>query len=180
VIPLLALAMTACGGDGSGEQGLRFTRADGSEIEFPLAVVAWCGPWNDLIPTRALHVGALGGPPRRVSDWRLWAVPGDVRSGKRVRFPVRFVWNRPEGAELFAADLEDTPGGADVRGGTNEASTEQEDAGGWLEFDAVGCEPGDEVSLTIDAVLGSEFGDDEPIAAKGSFRIRVGKPPPGF
>jgi len=119
VIPVLALALAACGGEGSAEQALRFTRADG-------------------------------------------------------------FWNRPVGVELFVADLEDTPGGADVGRGTNEASTEQEDAGGWVEFDAVGCEPGDEVSFTVDAVPGSEFGDDEPIAAEGSLRVRLGQPPPGL
>jgi hypothetical protein len=178
---LAALALAGCGGsDAAVDPGLRFTRADGSTIRIPLGVVAWCGPWNDLIPRRALHVGALAGPPRRVSYWRLWAIPRDVESGDRVHSPVEFVWNRPRGVEIFVGDLEDTPGGADTLGGTNEASTQEEESGGWIEFDASGCEVGDEVAFTVDAVLGSEFGDDEPIAVEGSLRLRVGERPPGF
>lgn len=178
---LAALLLAACGGaGGASDPTLRFTRADGSAIDFPLEVVAWCGRWNDLIPTRALHVGALRGRPRDASYWRLWAVPGDVASGRRVRFPVDFVWNRPHGAEIFVADAEDTPGGADLLGGTNEASTEEEDAGGWIEFAAASCDVGSEVAFTVDAVLGSEFGDDEPIRVKGTLRVRVAGAPPGF
>jgi hypothetical protein len=187
------LALAGCGSGSGGDETaareqragvgstIRFLRADGSAIRFPLEVVAWCGPWNDIIPTRAVHVAALDGPSTRtrVSYWYLWAVPHDVRAGRRVRFPVDFpAWNRPRGAEIFAFDNEDTPGGPDVLGRTNEASTQQEDSGGWITFDAVGCELGDEVAFTVDAVLGSEFGDDQPIRAKGRLRVTIGEPPP--
>jgi hypothetical protein len=190
LIAAVCLALAGCAGGNedtdaaareqhAGKESLiHFLRADGSAIRFPLAVAAWCGPWNDVIPTRAVHVATLDGPARRVSYWYLWAVPEDVRAGRRVTFPVDFpAWNRPRGAEIFAFDSEDTPGGPDILGRTNEASTQEKQAGGWITFEAVGCELGEEVAFTVDAVLGSEFGDDQPIRAKGSLRVTIGEPP---
>lgn len=179
VLLLVLVATTGCGTGGHDKPSdLTFRRMDGSVIDFRGDVLAWCAPWNDEIPTRALHVAALGGlsAAERSSYWRLWAVPEDIRSGQRIAFPVDFVWNRPRGAQIFAGDFEDTGD----HGPTNEASTQQEESDGWITFDAVGCFRGDHIAFRVDAVLGSEFGDDEPIRAEGMFSGQVTGPPPGL
>ena len=85
------------------------------------------------------------------------------------------MWNRPRGASIFVLDLEDTSAEK------NEASTQTEDSGGWIEFDFGGsCEIGAPVGLTVDATVGSEFIDGEPIEIEGTLRLKVGEPPPGF
>jgi hypothetical protein len=176
------IAAVLMGGCRSGDQprgeadgGLIFHRADGSTIAFAGTVQAWCGPWNDVIPTRALHVAALGGlrrqPGKWPSYWYLWAVPNDAQAGRRVRFPVDFpAWNKPAGAKLFVGDWPTR----------NELSTQEEDSSGWISFAQAGCEPGNPVEFSIDAVVGSEFGDAEPVRVEGSFSGVVGEPPPGF
>jgi len=42
------------------------------------------------------------------------------------------------------------------------------------------CKLGGEVEFTIDAAIGSEFGENEPILAAGTFRGVVGEPPAGY
>jgi hypothetical protein len=172
---LSAVLLAGCAGSAStSDSELRVTRADGTTVAFPRDARAWCGPWDEDVPTRALHVGTVAKPLGEASYWVVQAVPRDVVDGQRTRFPLDFVWKRPRGAVVFVLDLEDT------RGGKNEASSQAERSSGWIEFDAVGCEVGDEVAFTADAVIASEFTDGEPIEFEGSLRLRAGRPPPGF
>jgi len=97
----------------------------------------------------------------------LSAVLRDVRKRPRVRVPVGFVWNRPKGAEIFVYDASTK----------NEASTETEKAHGTVEFSRVSCRKGRRVTVTIHAVLGSEFSDGGNVRVDGSVRGVVGTPP---
>jgi hypothetical protein len=150
--------------------GLSFFRADGSRIAFNNPARIWCGPWTDIVKTRSLHVATLPGK-RAEAWWEVKAVIAAVRRQPRVGFPVNFVWNRPTGAQVFAAD---------DRGNGNEASTEQEDSSGSMRFEDASCQRGARVEFSIDAVLDSEFSDDTPITVRGQFRGTVGAPPAGF
>jgi hypothetical protein len=170
---LLVVAVAA--GCRGADDGLVFRRADGSRIEMPGTPIAWCGRWSNVIPARSLQVAAVGGIERQpgqewFSYWRLWAIVDDVRGGKPVQFPNNFVWNRPRRAELFVGDSETG----------NEASTKQERSGGEVVFSQADCEVGAPVEFEIDALVGSEFGDAEPIAVEGTFRGVVAEPPPGY
>jgi hypothetical protein len=183
----VALAVSACGSEDEETatqprvakrveaSGLVFRRADGSRIDFPGRVVAWCGPWNyEEIPARALHIAAIEGVERSgqqwFSYWRVWAIVEDVRGGKPVRFPNRFVWNKPRGAEIFVGDFPTE----------NETSTKQEQSSGQIAFEEATCELDGRVEFTLDVVVGSEFGDREPIVGKGSFSGVVSEPPAGY
>jgi hypothetical protein len=180
----VAVLLSACGGtpeppeenqaaEVSGPRGgLVFSRADGSEIDIPGRAVVWCGPWNDMIPAQALQIAAIEGvepaPGQEwFSYWRVWAIVADVRTGKPVTFPNEFVWNKPRRAEIFVGDFPTE----------NEASSKQEGSSGHIVFRKATCELGGEVEFTIDAAIGSEFGDNEPILAAGTFRGVVGEPP---
>lgn len=185
-IGIVALA-SACGGaserpeekpvaEVSGSAaGLVFSRADGSEIEMPGRPVVWCGPWNDMIPTHALQIAAIEGVKRKpgqgwFSYWQVWAIVEDVGGGEPVQFPNEFVWNRPRRAELFVGDLPTR----------NEASTKQAGSSGQIVFTKATCELGGEVEFALDASIGSEFGDGEPVFGKGTFKGVVSDPPAGY
>lgn len=171
MIGALAAALVAgCGGTDGEDSGLNFVRADGSKIAFDNPARIWCGPWTDIVDTQSLHVATLPGP-RPEAWWEVRAVIAAVRRQPRVGFPVDFVWNRPTGALVFVAD---------DRGNGNEASSEQEDSSGSVQFEQASCSKGARVEFRIDAVLDSEFSDDTPITVQGHFRGTVGAPPAGF
>ncbi len=133
---------------------LVFLRPDGTEVDYPGAVRVWCGPWETDVPVRSLHVqvGARGRP-----FWRMSAVLADVRRDPVVRFPHSFVFDRPSEAILFALD------------GTNELSSAEEEASGRMTFRRARCGPRLRVRFRVDAALGSEFSDGEPLRVRGSF-----------
>jgi hypothetical protein len=155
------------------ERGVSFLRSDGSSIRFAGKVTAWCGPWENGVRTRTLHVGAFAGQRARTSFWRLRVVLRDVRPGRRVSFPTGVVSKRPRGASLYVLDRADTQ-----RGG-NEASTTKAGSNGWISFTKVGCKAGDRVEFRLAAVMGSELGDKASITASGLFRGVVSRQPSG-
>jgi hypothetical protein len=136
------------------DNGLVFLRPDGSEIAYPGAVRVWCGPWEADVPVRTLHVrvGTRGRP-----FWRMSAVLADVRRDPVVRFPHTFVFDRPSDALLFAVD------------GTNELSSAEEEASGRMTFRRARCGARLRVRFRVDARLGSEFSDGEPVRVRGTF-----------
>jgi hypothetical protein len=99
------------------------------------------------------------------SHWRLWAVVADVTIGQPLTFPNEYIWDQPKDVLIF---LGDPP---------NELSTQEEESAGSITFQQLQCSSGSEVRFSIDAVLGSEFGDGEPVSVKGNFRGVIGQPP---
>jgi hypothetical protein len=136
------------------ENGLVFTRPDGTRVDYPSRVRVWCGPWEPDVPVRSLHVqvGVRGGP-----YWRLSAVVADVTRRPVIRLPHSFVFDRPTGALLFATD------------GTNELSSAEEEAAGRLVFRRARCGPRMAVRVRVRATLGSEFSDGAPLLVRGTF-----------
>ena len=138
---------------------LTLTRADGDEVEFPARVRVWCGRWEPDVEARALHVRI--GRPGKGAFWWLRAVVADVRREPVVRLPHSFVFDRPTGAQLFAVD------------GTNELSSAEEEASGRIVFRRARCGRRLAVRVRVDATLGSELSDGEPLTVTGSFAARV-------
>src|SRR4051812_19485534 len=103
---------------------LVFTRPDGTEVAFPSKVRVWCGPWEPGVPVRAIHV--VVGVPGKPS-WRLDAVVADVNRRRVVALPHSFVFDKPTGALLFAAE------------GGNELSSAEEEASGRIVFRKARC-----------------------------------------
>ena len=153
------------GGDPSGpsENSLVFQRADGSRIQFSGDPLVWCGPWEEgSVPARTLHV--LGGDFRAGGPvWQLNVVVADAKPGQPLAFPNTFVWDQPKGAQLFILDE------------PNEASTQEGESSGSITFSELDCE-GD-VRFTVDATVGSEFGDGPPVRVTGGFAAPVGDAP---
>ena len=152
--------------------GLVFRRANGSRIVFHGQVRAWCGAWNDPGTAKSLHVAVMrsNGPGFALPYWHVWAVASGLVHGRAIRFPVGVTESRPKGAVVFVADS--------VTG--NEASTEEEEAGGRIMFAPLTCTRGGPVRFTISAVLGSEFGDGKPIRANGTYEGTIGARPRGW
>jgi hypothetical protein len=129
------------------EAGLVFKRPNGSAIRFDTAPKAWCGPWDEDVARRSIHVAARS--PRR--GWELSAVRRDLEVGKPIEFPNEFVSSRPHGAQLFVAS------------GRIEASTAEEESTGSMVFSRMSCRLGGLIEFSIDAVLGSELFDGKSV-----------------
>ena len=148
---------------------LVFRRKSGDVITFPATAKAfvWCGPYeSDGDPaTPTFHVIVYDTTLTDATYWRLWAIPADVTIGEPQRFPNHWQWPNPDSVEIFVGDP------------PNEAATDTEDAGGSITFTKLDCvdESGDGggVEFTIDARVGSEFGDGPWIDVTGSFRGRL-------
>jgi hypothetical protein len=132
-------------------------RADGSAIALKPAIRVWCGPWESGVGTRSIHVRAGS----RSASWTLSAVLADVKRKPVVRFPHSFVFDKPTGAQLFAAT------------GGNEASSAEEESRGRITFTKARCGRTTlDLRFTVDAVMGSELSDGAPIAIRGTFSAR--------
>ena len=136
------------------DNGVRFTRPDGSAVTYPSRVRVWCGPWEPDVAVPAIHVqvGARGTP-----YWRLSAVVADVNRRRVVRLPHSFVFDKPTGALLFAVD------------GTNELSSAEEEASGRIVFRKARCGRHLRIRFRVRATLGSEFFDGQPLHVRGTF-----------
>lgn len=172
---VLLLPLLGCGDDGSSKPSdgisgpLVFTRADSSEVEFPDGAEAfvWCGPWElDLVPVPSLHVWF--GVPGQPGYWLLRAVLGDIALGDSLRFPIYFVWDEPERVALYLLDL------------PNELATDTDESSGFIVFNRIPCQAGSKIDFTIDAVLGSEYGDMPTVTVRGRFIAPITGAPPGW
>jgi len=156
----------------AGTTPLTFRRASGSRIVFRGEIRSWCGAWSDESSARSLHIAVLRRDGRDFARpyWHLAAVLRDVERGRVVRVPVGFTESRPRSAAVFVCDTATR----------NEASSEEEESHGRISFASVRCNLGSAVGFTIEASLGSEFGDGKPIRASGTFRGVIGRPPVGW
>jgi hypothetical protein len=156
---VLAAACLAPSVPAAAHASLSFTRPDGSPIAFRGATRVWCGPWEQGVPRRSIHL-ARG---RAGHHWELSAVRRDVAPGRRFAFPLDFVFDRPHGVQLFVAD------------GADEASSSEEESSGSLTFSQASCHAGESVAFSVDAVLGSELFGGAPVHVTGTFRGPVSR-----
>ena len=170
----LASLVCGCGDDGTGEPSggtsgaLVFTREDATEVEFPPTAEAfvWCGAWEpDEVSVPSLHVW-FGTTSPEQPGWRLRAVVGDIEIGEPLAFPNYLIWDQPDSVHIF---LFDPP---------NELATDTEESSGYIVFHRLPCQGGADVDFSIDAVLGSEYGDMPSVAVRGHFTAQVTGTPP--
>ena len=135
---------------------LSFTRPDGTAVAFPQKLRVWCGPWDDQVPRRTLHV-VVGGRRGRLAHGRARRGRPPRSRGRRAAF---FVGDRPERGDPVRRD------------GGNELSTAEEEASGRITFTRVRCGRRLAVRFRVDAVLGSEFFDGDEWTVRGSFSAR--------
>lgn len=139
------------------------TRAGGSAVSFGSTVRAWCGPWDAIdIAEPAIHV-IVGNVA--AAHWELHAVRKDIRIGEELTFPNAFEWDEPRGAEIF---VHDPP---------NDLSTQTIGSSGGVVFEQLDCGSGGTVRFRVDAVIGSEFVDMDPVTAVGTLSAPLTAPP---
>jgi len=164
LILLVALATEAAGTPADVENNLVFRRQSGETITFPATAktFAWCGPYDvGDVKTTTLHVITYDTTLTNGTHWRLWGVPADVVIGEPQLFPNRWTWPNPDSVEIFVGDP------------PNEAATDTEESGGSIVFQKLDCVEGGQIEFTIDAQVGSEFGDGPWITVQGSFRATL-------
>lgn len=180
----IGLALCACGcdgGNGSGEQdesALRVTREDGSKIELPEKVRAFCARVlrnegdPDEEPFRQLELWVLGGefPPERDREGQevatFWSFSGAAKQLERT--PQARLPTEEDLASLFIYDSETE----------NELASDQERSKGTIQVREWGCEEGDKVRLAIDVTLESEFFQAPTVEAQGEVEAVIGDPLP--
>ena len=161
------LLSASCGGSPTEpepvENSLVFTRANQSRISFPSGakLFVWCGPWDNLVATPSLQV--LFAAPEISPSWHLQAVVSDVTVGNPLTFPNRFIFDQPKNVNLFVLDP------------PNELSTSEDKSAGSITFQKLNCGSGGEVQFSINATIGSEFGNGPSITVAGAFRSPIGK-----
>ncbi|MBN2071638.1 MAG: hypothetical protein JW814_09300 [Candidatus Krumholzibacteriota bacterium] len=167
-VMVLIIMLFGCGDDNSvnpskkSDNQLVFTREDGSEVEFSIdaKTYVWCGPWESgAIPEPSLHV-SFGSSPQ-TGGWMLKAVVADIETGDTLRFPNYFIWDEPDSVHIF---LFDPP---------NELATDTEESAGFIVFHSLPCPDGTTVDFSIDAVMGSEYGDMPFVKVSGRFTAEV-------
>lgn len=176
----LALLACSCGsGDGSGEQSgsaLRVTREDGSKIELPEKVRAFCtrvvrneGDPEER-PIRQREVWVLAGefPPEREGQVAktFWVYYGATKQLERT--PQALLPTDQNLAGLFVFDSKTD----------NELASDQEESKGMIQVRAWGCNEGDKVRLVIDGTLGSEFFQEPTVVMEGEVEAVIGDPLP--
>jgi hypothetical protein len=128
-------------------------------VTFRPDVRVWCGPWSADAGEPSIHITAGSRSAR--AGWQLSAVVADVQEHPKIRFPHSFVFDQPNGAELFAA----APG--------YEVSSATDKARGSITFTRASCTAGLRLAFRIDATLGSELSDGRSLRVKGTFSARV-------
>jgi hypothetical protein len=176
----LALCAGGCrGGNGSGEQGesaLRVTREDGSKIELPEKVRAFCAQVRrnegdpDEEPIQQLELWVLGGefPPEEedreaATFWFFSGATKQIERTPQARLPTD-----QNLASLFVFDSETG----------NELASDQDRSKGMIQVRKWGCEEGDKVRLAIDATLDSEFFQEPTVEVAGEVEAVIGEPLP--
>ncbi|HVK28851.1 MAG TPA: hypothetical protein VM575_10945 [Nocardioides sp.] len=159
IVALLVLA-AGCGDDDADERDelsdqptrLVVTRADGTEVVFD-EVTAKCGPSENDSGEVVVRIEGITDGVHLSSE----IVAADVEGDRTFALPIDF-GDQEQGVRnlyLFVGAEPDL-----------ETSTTQEESTGTLEVVRAACDPV-EVELTIDATLGSEYFDGEPVDVEG-------------
>jgi hypothetical protein len=159
VAPLLLAA--GCGDDDADDARdersdeptrLVVTRADGSEVVFE-DVTAECVRSEDDPGAVVVRIEGMADDTHLISE----VVPDDVGSGQSFQLPIDF-GDQEQGVRNLYLFVGAAP--------NLETSTNQEESSGSLEVLRASCDPV-EVELTIEATLGSEYFDGEPVDVEG-------------
>jgi hypothetical protein len=172
----LIVALTSACSLGDKERGdeqttanaLRVTRDDGSTVEFPERLRAWCGRYDVDNPAEAVWVlgGELPDSDNPLPFWIFSRRLADIERSSTVELP-----HRDGHATLFVLDPK-------LR---YELSTIEEHASGEVVVEEWGCEKGDVVRLRVDARLQSEIHDEESVTpVEGEVVAMIGEPVPIF
>jgi hypothetical protein len=162
----LSAAVAGCGGssDGSAQDAvtsLTLTRADGSTFTVPDLVVS-CGksPGN---PDGELLIKA------NTPD-----MSEDPAESRLIFYAPVAALAEGTTIDLAKQDFEDA---TDVvffvldRRTDNEVNSDTEDSTGRITVRSAGCEPDPHLDMTIDATLGSEYGDGDKVSVQGTITL---------
>ena len=179
---LVAVLAAGCGaGDGNsaggGAKGLVVKRDDGSRIDLPERVRAWCGQEDaidgDGSTERELFV-LVGELPNQEEEsnptFLIFAYPTKgIDRMPKVEFPVDEIEAHPR---LFVLDSR-----SKNERRPNELSSQEERAKGSFEVEDWGCEKGDPVQISFAATLQAEHLDGPTADVTGEIATVIGDPP---
>ncbi len=168
VLPLLFAA--ACddddatgpgGGQNEIQNGITFTREDGSDLVMGVEYALCCGTWEvggvDETALKIFFYDPLFAtdPLNADSFWKLFLVVDEIVPGNVYDFPT------PADSPLKIFFVDATTG--------NELSGDMTDSVGTITVQTLDCGPPWRVALTIDATIGSEFHLAPTVDVSGTF-----------
>lgn len=117
-----------------------------------------CGIWDPgYIDKNAIKIFFYD-PSFQRSFWKLFVVPGEVTIDSTYTLPLDY-----SPILMFLVDVKTS----------NELSSNEPESSGTITFSVLDCGPPVTISVTIDALLDSEFGGMPPVQVTGSFSCTV-------
>lgn len=184
---LVALLAAGCGaGDGNsgggGTKGLVVTRDDGSRIDLPDPVRAWCGQEKALDGDGSTEqelfvlVGELPNDEEESNPpFLIFAYPTKgIDRMPKVELPVDEVQAHPR---LFVLDPRSKSERSSQEQRPNELSSQEERAQGSFEVEDWGCDKGDPVRISFAATLQAEHLDGPTADVNGEIVTVIGDAP---
>jgi len=144
-------------------QALAFTRADSTGVAMGDSMWICCGVWDDGYIDKTAFKVVLFDPANHKSGWRLFVLP-EVEIGRVYSLPtISSTPTSQSPVNLFIADYSNG----------NELASDQDESRGTMVVHSLSCGPPARIDISIDAVLGSEFGDGPEMRAYGRFQVEA-------
>ena len=140
--------------------GLVFEYADETEIEMGHDYAACCGPWEAGYDDRIALKLFFYNIDEELSFWKIFISVNEAYQDS--------IYSLPLSSSPLKIFLVDISAGNELSGDTPESS-------GTITLDSFSCGPPLKVSFTIDALVGSEFSEGEPVYIRGNFSCTVYK-----
>ena len=136
-----------------------------SELTMGSDYAICCGPWEEGHNDAHTLKIFVYDPSVEKSFWKLFIVVDEVVVDSAYTLP-----STGSPFQLFSVDVNTS----------NELSSNTMDSSGEITFDQLECGPPLKISFTIDAVVGSEFGNMTSITVTGSFSCTIYSNPAPF
>jgi hypothetical protein len=144
---------------------LEFSRADSTVVEMGTTPLVCCGLYDpSFVNERAIRI-VLYDPANQKPGWQILILLDRAQAGAITTLPTTPVApSKVPYVSMFAADI------------GNELSSDVEESSGTITVHSFSCGSTTiEIDFSVDAILGSEFGDGPAMAVKGTFRATFPK-----
>ena len=166
-----AALLVACGKDDSPNapgpvpatvvaDSLDFKRPDSSVVVMGTTPLVCCGLYDpSFVNERAMRV-VLYDSANQKPGWEILILIDRAQAGATTTLPTTVVApSKVPRVSMFVADL------------GNELSSDTQESSGTITVHSFSCSPTTiQIDFSVDAILGSEFGDGPPMVVKGTFQ----------
>jgi hypothetical protein len=142
---------------------LVFQRSDSTVVTMGATPLFCCGLYDPgFVNERAMRI-VLYDPANQNAGWQILVLIDRAQPGAVTTLPTTVVPpSKVPYVSMFAADM------------TNELSSDDQDSSGSITVHSFSCTATTiQIDFSVDAILGSEFGDGPPMRVQGSFQATL-------